>query len=404
VNGFGEATQVSDLEQGVSSMNLSPDENRFLLSFSDNDFKQEDEDAEPQPFVVTRRHFKRDAGDGYITAGEERHLYVYDIEDESLAQITSGDFEERAGAWSPDGDSIVFVSNREAPDDTYSNDLWVVAAGNTDKGRSLTRLTNDSDSKRSPAWSPDGDRIAYLTAVDGVYGQSRLAVVPASGGNPIILTADLDRWIFSFEFSPDGDWIYFAYADSGAGKFARVRLRNGNIATLVDGERVVSSFDIGAGGDIAVRANGRNDTADIYRLDRRRLSRLTDLNREYFEEIAVGGKSKVSFESADGTIVEALIVTPPGYVEGRAYPAILNIHGGPVGQFSWGYGFTTQFYASNGYVVIEPNPRGSNGRGQDFINAIYRIWGEPDYEDVIAAVDYAVEQGIADPDRLAVTG
>jgi len=400
VNGFGEAEQLTKLEHGVSSLNLSPDESRLLLTFSDKDLQEKSEDAEPQPFVVTRRQFKRDAGEGYITAGQERHLHVYDIAGDTLTRITSGAYDETRGAWSPDGGSIVFTSNRDDPDANYTTDLWLVAA---DKGQSPTRLTDNSDSKSSPAWSPDGDRIAYLTAVDGVYGQANLAVIPSSGGEATVLTAALDRWVSSFEFSPDGNWIYFSYDHSGATNLGRVRVRDARIEKLVTGEQVVSSFDVGDGGDIALLANGRHDAADIYRLNGRRLSRLTNLNREFFEETALGDKTRVSFESEDGTVVEAFITTPPDYVEGRSYPAVLNIHGGPVGQFAWGFAFSAQYLAGNGYVVIEPNPRGSTGRGQEFIDAIYGIWGVPDYADVVAAVDYAVEQGIADPDRLAVT-
>ncbi len=95
---------------------------------------------------------------------------------------------------------------------------------------------------------------------------------------------------------------------------------------------------------------------------------------------------------------------PPDFVPGRRYPTILHVHGGPVGQFGWGFDFKSQYLAANGYVVIEPNPRGSTGRGQDFVRAIYQTWGITDYDDLIAAVDYAIAQGYADPERLAITG
>ena len=102
--------------------------------------------------------------------------------------------------------------------------------------------------------------------------------------------------------------------------------------------------------------------------------------------------------------MQAFVTKPPGFVAGRRYPTILHIHGGPVGQFGWGFDFKPQYFAANGYVVIEPNPRGSTGRGQEFVRAIYQTWGITDYDDLIAAVDYAIAAGYADPDRLAVTG
>jgi dipeptidyl aminopeptidase/acylaminoacyl peptidase len=113
---------------------------------------------------------------------------------------------------------------------------------------------------------------------------------------------------------------------------------------------------------------------------------------------------KVAFDSADGTRIEGFVILPAGYVEGRRYPAILDIHGGPQLQYDYAFQFEGQLYAANGYVVIHPNPRGSTGYGQAFCHAIWQDWGGPDFEDVMAAVDDAVARGWADPDRLGVTG
>jgi dipeptidyl aminopeptidase/acylaminoacyl peptidase len=112
----------------------------------------------------------------------------------------------------------------------------------------------------------------------------------------------------------------------------------------------------------------------------------------------------VSFKAPDGTEVQAFVTKPPDFTPGRRYPTVLHIHGGPVGQFGWGFDFKPQYLAANGYVVVEPNPRGSTGRGQEFVRAIYRTWGITDYDDLIAAVDHVIAQGYADPERLAVTG
>lgn len=402
---FGEAIQLTHFKHGVSSINLSPDETRVLLSVSDNDLRVDAEDAEPRPFVITRRHFKRDSGEGYIVDGDSNHLWVYDIEDQEMRRITSGPYDERSGVWSPDGTSIVFVSNREEePDADHRTDLWRVASVVSEEDPPLVRLTDSPHPKFSPEFSPDGHHIAYLTAEDGVYGLYRIAVIPAKGGEPRILTSDLDRWVISFEYSASGDWIYFTYYDSGATTLARVNVDDGRIDTLVEGDRVIHSFDVSESGDVAFVANNQNDGGNVYCLRGGRLTQLTDVNKDFFEGIDLGDKVKVSFENANGIRIDAFITTPPDYRPGRAYPAILNIHGGPQGQFEWGFTFSAQYFASKGYVVIEPNPRGSLGRGQEFLRAIYRAWGVPDYDDVIAAVDYAVAQGIADPDRLAVTG
>ena len=405
IGSSGEATQVTHFTHGVSSMNLSPDESRVLLRISDNDLREIDEDAEPQPIVVTRRNFKRDAGNGYIVDGDSDHLYVYDINTREMVQITSGAYDEKSAAWSPDGKTVVFVSNREEePDAGYRSDLWMVAADSGDGEPELVRLTDNTNNKSAPTFSPDGNQIAFKTAVEGPFGLKKLAVMPVTGGEPRILTADLDRWINSFEYSDDGKWIYFNFPDSGAVNLARVRIRDGKIEKLIDGDQVVRSFDVSPAGDIVVAANRENDAANIFRFKRRNLTQLTDLSREFFDEIKLGKKTKVSFDNKEGIRIDAFITTPPDYESGRAYPTILNTHGGPQAQFSWGFGFSTQYYASKGYVVVEPNPRGSTGRGQEFLGAIYRAWGVPDYDDVIGAVDYAIAAGIVDPDKLAATG
>ena len=132
--------------------------------------------------------------------------------------------------------------------------------------------------------------------------------------------------------------------------------------------------------------------------------RLTDVNDAYLRSVQVGDKERVEFKSPDGTLVEAFVTKPPGFEPERRYPTILDIHGGPVSRFAYGYDFGAQYLAANGYVVVQPNPRGSTGRDQAFIRAIYRTWGITDYDDLIAAVDHVIGQGYADPDRLAVTG
>ena len=209
---FGEARQVTHLTQGVDSLRFSPDESRLLLDFTDTDAKvtepgdeeeDEDKDAEEEkakekkkPFVITRLEFKEDSGEGYLTGDLSEHLHVLDLATGKLTQLTSGDYAEDEADWSPDGRRIVFVSNREKESDaSYKTDLWIVAADNTDMGKSLVRLTNDDRVKSSPAWSPDGQSIAFLTAEDGVYGAPQVAVIPAAGGEARILTAGLDRWV-----------------------------------------------------------------------------------------------------------------------------------------------------------------------------------------------------------------
>jgi dipeptidyl aminopeptidase/acylaminoacyl peptidase len=404
LNSFGEATQVTTFERGIDEINFSPDETRLLLSIK-GPVEEQAPKAKPEPWVITRLHFKEDAQDGYLTGDRAEHLYTYDLKSRELRQVTSGDDSESEPAWSPDGRSIVFTSNREPdPDESYKNDLWIVAADNTDRGQNLRRLTNDDWVKSAPAFSPDGRTIAYITAEDGVYGIQHVAVIDANGGTPRILTRSLDRWVDELHFSADGQWIYFSYEQLGGVEIARVRVADGKFETVLAGERQIDTLNLGRNGTIAALIENTNEPVEVYSLIRGQLRKLSDINGAFVRGLQVGSKEKIEFASADGTKVEAFVTKPPGFVAGRRYPTILQVHGGPVGQVAYGYDFSNQYLAAHGYVVVEPNPRGSTGRGQEFIRAIYRTWGITDYDDVIAAIDHVVKLGYADPDRLAVTG
>jgi len=143
---------------------------------------------------------------------------------------------------------------------------------------------------------------------------------------------------------------------------------------------------------------------ELFSLRDGKLNQLTFTNRKVLDGIPLGEVEEVRFSSRDGTAIEGFVIKPVGFRPGRRYPTILDIHGGPQSQYDYRFQFEAQLYAANGYLVVHPNPRGSTGYGQDFSLAIWRDWGGPDYEDVMAAVDDAIERGWADPDRLGVTG
>ncbi len=407
---FGEAQQVTTLEQGVDTIRFSPDESRLLLAFTDSALAgargSGRRNPSPKPFVITRLEFKEDAGDGYLTGDRAEHLHALDMATGKLTQLTSGAYSESDAAWSADGRQVVFVSNREQESDaTYRTDLWLVDAGNADKGATLLRLTNDERTKSDPAFSPDGRSIAFLVAEDGVYGAPQVAVMPATGGEARVLTAPLDRWVNEFRYSADGQWIYFTYENLGGNQLARVRAEGRPAGNRRRGRSARSAISTSRrDGQVAAQVSSGNLGPEIVAFAGGRERPLTSVNQAFHARVALGAKETVSFKSPDGTEVQAFVTKPPGFVPGRRYPTILHIHGGPVGQFGWGFDFKPQYFAANGYVVIEPNPRGSTGRGQDFVRAIYQTWGITDYDDLIAAVDYAIAQGYADPERLAVTG
>ncbi len=189
---------------------------------------------------------------------------MLDVATGTLAQLTSGAYSESDAAWSADGRQVVFISNREQESDaTYRTDLWLVDAGNLDKGASLVRLTNDERTKSNPAFSPDGRSIAFLVAEDGVYGAPQVAVMPAAGGEARVVTAPLDRWVNEFRHSADGQWIYFTYENLGGNQLARVRPKDGRLETIIAGDRALGAFDVTRDGLVAASVAEGNQGPEI---------------------------------------------------------------------------------------------------------------------------------------------
>ena len=423
--GGGEALQVTDTAQGVEFFAWSPDARRMLLVMRDprpaeleakaaRDAGKPYEARTPPPWVVTRRQFKEDYV-GYLDS-HRTHLYVLDLATKQMTQITSGDFDdycqpylpgcgESEPAWSPDGSRIAFVSNRSTdPDANYNSDVWVVGV---EGDRKPVRITANPGPDGAPSWSPDGRRIAHISNLEtdkALYGTFHLAVSSSDGAESRLLTRDLDRMIFRPSFSRDGASIHFLLEDSGEQALARVPSSGGAVERVVGGPRVVRAFDPGPSGEIAVLVSEPHLPPEVFLLAGGNLERRSRVNDALLGSLRLGPVEEVRFASRDGTPIEAFVIKPPDFSPRRRHPTILWLHGGPQAQYDYSFAFEGQLYAANGYVVVMPNPRGSTGYGQDFCLAIWRDWGGPDYEDVMAAVDHVIERGWADPERLGVTG
>lgn len=414
----GEAQKVTDTAQAVARFEWSPDAARLLLLLRDPTAAEREahakgeafEEQTPPPWVIDRQQFKRDYV-GYLDR-RRTHIHVLDLASGELKQLTHGDYDDSEPAWSPDGKSIAFTSNRtEHADDNYNTDIWVVSAepsqSPSEPPAEPRRITSSAGPDESPAWSPDGRWITHTSVTDAeaiLYATFHLAVSDADGGGTRVLTEDLDRMIFRPRFAPDGKHVWFLLEDSGEQNLARIRPQGGRIERVIGGEQVVLAFTPGADGVLAALVSTPWLPPEVFRLSGKKLEQRSFTNRDTLAGLELGAVEELRYESADGTEIEGFVIKPPGFVEGRRYPTILDIHGGPQSQYDYSFHFEAQLYAANGYLVVHPNPRGSTGYGQDFCLAIWRDWGGPDYHDVMAAVDDAIARGWADPDRLGVTG
>jgi dipeptidyl aminopeptidase/acylaminoacyl peptidase len=408
----GEASPLTGFNGDVVDYAWSPDGKRLALIVADEDprkKKKGEEDKTPPPIVIDRYYFKKDKT-GYL-GNQRQHLYVFDVASRHAQILTPGRYDEGWPAWSPDGKQIAFFSKRgDDPDRSNEFGLYVIATYPGAAPRLLTNFQGDSgdaDSMAPPSWRPDGRSLAFVTAGDPkliFYSTRRLAVVSAEGGKPSILTSALDRNVLSPVWARNGRAIYFLIEDDRNQHLARLNWADNSIDRMVAGRRETSAFDIGGKDRIAV-LDGIVEAPDaVYAFEEGRYRRLTHHNDEWMAGVKLGATEEISFDSKDSTRINGFVVKPPDYRPGRRYPTLLWIHGGPVSQYANSFSMPWQIFASHGYVVLGVNPRGSSGRGEKFATAIYADWGNKDTEDVLAAVDSAVAEGLADPDRLGIGG
>jgi dipeptidyl aminopeptidase/acylaminoacyl peptidase len=421
----GEAQRLSDTPQDVETFSWSPDGKRLVLILRDPTPEEleaaaskgkdgVDDKSTPKkkskaqrPWVIDRLQFKEDTV-GYLER-RRTHLYVIDVATKTLTQITSGDYDDTEPAWSPDGKQLAFTSNRSKPDPdaTYDSEIWTVAADNTNRGASLSQVTSAPGEHHSPAWSADGKWIAYTVKLDPKlfeYATRHIAVSPASGGEAKILTRALDRMATSPRFAPDGKSIYFIADDDGTQVLAQVNVEDSKATRPMGGRIMLSDYSVSKGGVLAASISTMDRPFEVFTAPAGTLTRISHVNDAWVSQIKWSQGEYVSFKSKDGTTVHGFLYKPPDYVAGKKYPTIVRPHGGPVWAYYAEYQDLAQLLAANGYVVLLPNPRGSTGYGEAYCKAIFADWGNKDFQDDMAFVDYAIAQGIADPDKLGVGG
>ena len=419
----GEAQRLTDTVQDVDDFAWSTDGKRLVLVLRDPSPEELEEAAEKgksaeggekpkkakaqRPWVIDRLYFKEDTV-GYLER-RRTHLYVFDLATKSTTQVTSGDYDDTAPAWSPDGKLLAFASNRSKPDPdaTYASNIWTVAADNKDKGATPAQITTGLAGDHRPAWSPDGKWIAYSTQLDAKlfeYGTRHVAISPAGGGAQKVLTSALDRNATAPRFSLDGKSIYFIIDDDGTQNLGQVNLADGKITRPIGGRIFLDQYSVAVDGTLAASYSTMDRPFELFTTAGGKVTRLTHVNDAWLAQFKLATGEYVSFRSKDGTTVHGYMWKPADFTPGKKYPTILRPHGGPVWAYYAEFQDLAQLLAANGYVVLFPNPRGSSGYGQDFCKAIFADWGNHDFQDDVAFVDYAVDQGIADPDKLGVGG
>ena len=389
----GEAEKLTSEESEVTAFTWSPDARR--VAYVTKDVPKDKTEREKR---------KKDKFDAVVVEEDFQyaHLWVIDVESKKKTRVTEGAFSVRTPRWSPDGKWIAFAGvaagTTETPYGDISRDsltdIFVVAA----EGGASKRLTENAGADTSPEWSPNGGQIAYLTRTDvkSWAAPFAVAVIGVEGGSPRVLTAGMAE--SAAELAWAGTELYFTSPRGMSVHVFSVPAAGGAVRAVTSGEKSYAQFDV-MGTKLAYVVTGKGEAAEIHVGD----GRVTRTNPQ-LEEMAVADAEILRWKGPDGFDIEGVLTRPLGYVAGRKYPLILQIHGGPYGRFDAAFNARVQILAAQGYGVLQPNPRGSLGYGNAFAAANVGDWGGKDFADIMAGVDAAIAKGMADPEKLAVMG
>lgn len=437
----GEAQQLTAMPNGATDPAWSPDGACLAFLASSNAAEREREDAgeppEPpadaweqqrrreqleheekqrnDPRVVTRLPYR--TGTTFLD-DRRRHIYLVDVppgdidERPQPRRITVGDLHHSPPAWMPDGASLLTTATRDPEADSlfaYYDVLRVPREGGKPQ-----ILTEAGFSYFDPQPSPDGTVIAFRRLPEDrlLAAGNRVSIIPAAGGLPRDLTEHTDLNVEQFRWQADGQGICFSAGWQGntpiygMGLEGTPTFEHGE--TLVGGRRIVECFDVASDGSIAFIAGTPENPCDLYlRRPDGSETRLTSINAGLLEQRRIQPIEEIRYLAPDGKEVQGWYLMPPDAEAGKRYPLAVHIHGGP--HVMWGPSLRSMWHewqagAGRGYVVFFCNPRGSEGYGEEWRDAIRSKWGEADAPDIHAGIDALIERGIVDPQRVAVTG
>lgn len=416
----GEARKLTDLVEGVGGFAWSPDGRRIAFVGTvighPEGIVDDPRPAEgggrrtPVARIADGLDYKAD-GRGYFD-GRRSHLFVIDAAGGEAHQLTAGRWSVAGFDWSPDSTSIVLAGNADRDADlSYTNHLYVISA----TGGELKTIGSGREFG-APAWSPNGDLIAYVGPTESAAGlYDRLWIMPAEGGEPRCLTGTEDICIgdhvisdmrgghgMHLSWDASGHRVYFPVALQARSEIFSAGL-DGDIREEVGGHRQVYDWDLNAG-VLAYCAADAHSPGEVHVLDGsgdRQLSRLNP----WLADCEVLVPERMEFTAADGWKIEGWLIKPPGFDPAKKWPLVMEVHGGPHGEYGNVLFHEFQVLAGRGFLVFYVNPRGSCGYGENFMKAVVKDWGGSDYLDLMTSLDQLIEQtGFVDAERMGIGG
>ncbi len=415
----GEASQLTEVPEGVSEPTWSPDGRYVAFTSKDPLDAEAEKDKNPDVRHITHLRYKFN-GIGF-TDTRRRHLYTVNVATGEVQQVTKGDFDVSSISWSPDGQKLAFAACI-SPDCELRMimDIWVVDKN----GDNLTKVTAGKGNCSNPVFSPDGSQLAYFGHEKGQIGYANidLWVAPVGGGQTTNLTEAMNRSVGNSVggdsrmdggssqpvWSADGRHIFLTITDGGSSHLYQVSVGDKEIKQLTSGNISITSFGhVNIEGEevFALVSGCTLNPGDVYLFKDGQRTRLTSVNEAELATWELTDGERFEFASAEDWPIEGWIMKPVGFQPGQKYPLVLEIHGGPAATYGYGFSHEFQMLTSAGFGVLYINPRGSKGYGEQFAKGVIGDWGGGDYADFMAAVDYALATyDWIDDQRVGVTG
>jgi dipeptidyl aminopeptidase/acylaminoacyl peptidase len=389
----GEAWQVTKHKSGVRGFQFSPDSKTLLLvatvPLTDAEEKRE---KQKDDAVVVDHDYKM------------AQLWTWNIATSEEKQLTKENFMVSDPRWSPDGARITFTTTPTPRlDDLWVQTAWIldVSSGN------LHKLADTPMYTHTARWSHDGKSISFLGSTGAAIYKTDLFVVSADGGQPRKLTSSFDLNAGEPIWSPDGRNIYFSTESRESINVYAADVAAGTVRQLTDKPEVIGVAGISENGQTAIGLwSDPTHPDDVFRSDLTfaSIEPITNQNA-WLTDYALGAAEVIKWKSSkDGMEIDGIVTKPVDFDGSHKVPFLLNPHGGPTGASQLSFNPTEQIMAANGYMVLEPNFRGSSGRGEKFASANQNDWGNGDYKDDMSGVDAVIQKGWADPARLGAFG
>lgn len=402
----GEPRLVLRLEGGIEAPRWSPDGRRILFLSS---VGEDDENVR-----VIRRIPLWFNGVGF-TYFLRKHVFMVAVDSGDVTRLTDGEMDVVYAVFSNRGDRIAYVA---ATDDLNPRilDIYILDV----KTGERVKLTRGNMTIGPVCWSPDDKYIAFRGSdlKRGYSSHETIWCVSVEGGEPENLTRSLDRNSslrvyydlrspFTYLYSPVPVWeenyIYFPLSDSGRFNLYRINFENRKVEPVITGNFVIEDFSV-RNGIVAYTKVTETEPAEVWVKDGEGDRRITSFNSALLSKLRLSVPERFEFKASDGETIEGWILKPPKPVKERGCPVILHVHGGPKSAFGYSFMFEHHFFASKGFAVVYPNPRGSDGYKEDFAD-IRGAYGTRDFQDIMELVGYITSKySFIDPERMGITG